>query len=105
MIHKLDSTNAFIAFDLDEAPGAVGVVRQARKILQDGAKLLARSTTYSFASFEMQRGGASAGISMDEEGRTEAVASFATEVASLASAGRLSLDDRHAATGRALREP
>ncbi|MFA9564508.1 MAG: hypothetical protein ACERLM_07375 [Acidimicrobiales bacterium] len=92
MIHKLDSTNAFIAFDLDEAPGAVGVVRQARKILQDGAKLLARSTTYSFASFEMQRGGASAGISVDEEGRTEAVAAFATEVASLASAGRLSLD-------------
>ena len=92
MINKLESTNAFIAFDLDETPGAVGVVRRARKILQDGAKLLARSTTYAFASFEMQRGGASAGISVDDEGRDEAVAAFATEVGQLASAGRLSLD-------------
>jgi glutamate dehydrogenase/leucine dehydrogenase len=91
-IHKLDSTNAFIAFDLDEVPGAVGIVRRARKILQDGAKLLARSTTYSFAAFEMQRGGASAGISADDDTRDEAVAAFATEVGELASAGRLSLD-------------
>ncbi len=91
-IHKLDSTNAFIAFDLDDAPGAVGVVRRARKILQDGAELLARSTTYSFASFEMQRGGASAGISADDDGRDAAIAAFAAEVAELAEAGRLSLD-------------
>ena len=92
MIHKLDSTNAFIAFDLEETPGAVGVVRRARKILQDGAKLLARSTTYSFATFEMQRGGASAGISADDDGRDEAVAAFASEVGQLATAGRISLD-------------
>ena len=92
MIHKLDSTNAFIAFDLDDAPGAVGIVRRARKILQDGAKLLARSTTYSFATFEMQRGGASAGINAEDDARAEAVAAFAGEAGELVSAGRLSLD-------------
>ena len=92
MIHKLDSTNAFIAFDLDDAPGAVGIVRRARKILQDGAKLLARSTTYSVATFEMQRGGASAGINAEDDARAEAVAAFAGEAGELVSAGRLSLD-------------
>ena len=73
-IHKLDSTDAFIAFDLEEAPGAVGIVRRARKILQDGAGLLARSTTYSFAAYEMQRGGASAGINAEDDAHDEAVA-------------------------------
>ena len=60
-IHKLESTDAFIAFDLDDAP-SVGITRLARKVLQDGAQLLARSTTYSFASFGIQMGGGSAGI-------------------------------------------
>ena len=91
-IHKLDSTDAFIAFDLEEAPGAVGIVRRARKILQDGAGLLARSTTYSFAAYEMQRGGASAGINAEDDAHDEAVAAFVDGTAELASAGRLSLD-------------
>ena len=54
--HKLASTDAFIAFDLGDAP-AVGIVRQAPKVLRDGAELLARSTTYAMASFGLQLGG------------------------------------------------
>ena len=42
-LHKLQSTDAFIVFDLDDAP-AVGVVRLAPKVLRDGTELLARST-------------------------------------------------------------
>ena len=38
--HQLTSTDAFIVFDLGDAP-AVGVVRQAPKVLKDGAELLA----------------------------------------------------------------
>ena len=53
-VHKLTSTDGFIAFDLGDAP-AVGVVRQAPKVLRDGAELLARSTTYAAASFGLQR--------------------------------------------------
>jgi glutamate dehydrogenase/leucine dehydrogenase len=77
-IQKLTSTDAFIAFDLDDAP-AVGVTRLARKVLQDGAELLARSTTYAFASFGIEMGGASAGINAEGDGRDAAVAAFVEE--------------------------
>lgn len=90
-IHKLTSTDAFIAFDLDDA-SAVGITRLARKVLQDGAKLLARSTTYSFASFGIRMGGGSAGINAEGDERDPAVASFVDEVKELVSAGRWATD-------------
>lgn len=46
--HKISSTDAFIIFDLGDVP-SVGVTRLARKVLVDGAELLARSTTYSLS--------------------------------------------------------
>jgi len=88
---KLSSTDAFIAFDFDDAP-AVGITRLARKVLQDGAELLARSTTYSFASFGVQMGGASAGINAEGDGRDPAVAAFVEEVKDLVSEGRWATD-------------
>lgn len=78
-------------FDLDDAP-SVGVTRLARKILRDGAELLARSTTYAFASFELRMGGASAGINADGDERDPAVASFVDEVKDLVSTGRWATD-------------
>lgn len=89
-IHKLSSTNAFIAFDLDDAPAA-GIVRSAPKILQGGAQDLARSLTYSFATFEMKRGGASAGINATPDERPAAVAAFVEELGPMVSEGRLAL--------------
>ena len=85
--HKLSSTEGFIAFDLDEAP-AVGVVRLAPKVLRDGAELLARSTTYAAASFGLNVGGGSAGISSKPEDRDAAVKAFLEEVAPLVEQGR-----------------
>lgn len=90
-IHKLSSTDAFIAFDLDDAP-AVGVTRLARKVLQDGAVLLARSTTYSFATFGIRMGGGSAGINADGDDVDPAVASFVDETKELVASGRWSTD-------------
>ena len=90
-IHTLSSTDAFIAFDLDDAP-AVGVTRLARKVLQDGATLLARSTTYSFASFGIEMGGASAGINATGDDVDPAVASFMDETKELVSSGRWATD-------------
>ncbi len=78
-IHKAESVEAFWAIDLDNAESAAGIVRQARKILQGGAKDLARSLTYGFASFEHQLSGASAGISADGDARAEAVTGFVGE--------------------------
>lgn len=86
-IHKLESADAFISFDLDDAP-SVGVTRLARKVLEDGATLLARSTTYSFASFRVKMGGGSAGINAEGDGVDPAVASFVDETKALVSSGR-----------------
>ena len=87
-IHKLTSTDGFIAFDLDDAPTSVGIVRSARKILQGGAKDLARSTTYTFASFEMQRGGASAGLNAEDADRPAAITAMVEEIKPMVAGGR-----------------
>ncbi len=87
-IHKLDSTDAFIVFDLDDAPGA-GITRSAPKILVDGATALARTLTYRFATFERKVGGASAGVNAKPDARPEALAAFVTEVEPLVRDGRL----------------
>ncbi len=84
---KLTSTDAFIVFDLGDAP-TVGVVRQAPKVLKDGAELLARSTTYAAASFGLQVGGGSAGINAKPDDRDAALAAFLEEVTPLVESGR-----------------
>ncbi len=87
-IHKLEGTDGFIVFDLDDAAHNIGVTRLAPKILVDGATLLARSTTYLFATFEQQAGGASAGINVKAgEDRAAAISAFVAEVQPLAEAG------------------
>lgn len=86
-VHQLTSTDAFIAFDLDDAP-AVGIARLAKKVLRDGAELLARSTTYTAASFELRLRGGSAGINAKPEDRDAAVAAFVAEVSELVSSDR-----------------
>jgi glutamate dehydrogenase/leucine dehydrogenase len=86
-ILKLDSTDGFIAFDLGDAP-AVGVVRQAPKVLRDGAELLARSTTYAGASFGLAIGGGSAGLNAKPDDRDAALAAFLEEVTPLVESGR-----------------
>ncbi|WP_419849321.1 hypothetical protein [Candidatus Poriferisocius sp.] len=87
-IEKLDTVDAFIVFDLADAPESVGVVRSARKILPSGATDLARSMTYAFATFEMRRSGASAGINAVDDDRADAVAKFAAEIAPMVTSGR-----------------
>lgn len=89
---KLESVDAFVVRDLDNEIPAFGVVRLAPKILQGGAKELARSQTYQCALFNMKCQGASAGINAAPEARDEAIAAFAEELAPLASSGALLLD-------------
>jgi len=95
-IQKLDSADAFVVWDLDGAPRSVGIARLAPKILQDGAEMLARSVTYSFATFGLQLSGASAGINAKPEVRDTAIKAFLDDVASLTDGGRLVL---HAGNG------
>lgn len=91
---KIDkpTANAFIAIDLLGAPCSTGVVRAAPKILQGGAKNMARTTTYTFAARELQVGGASAGISADAESIEAAIADFVEAVTPRVAAGELAFD-------------
>ncbi len=86
-LHKFSSVDAFVALDLDGAEAASGPVRWARKILQGGAKDLARSQTYTYAALQMRRSGASAGINAEAPVRAEAVAAFVAEAAALVADG------------------
>lgn len=88
-IQKL--TNGFIAFDFDDGP-AVGVVRAAPKILQGGAKEMARSMTYRFGILNMTVGGASAGINAPADNRDAAIAEFVGDASELVTSGRVMLD-------------
>lgn len=90
-VQKLESTDGFLLFDLDGAESSVGVARLAPKVLHDSAELLARSVTYSFATFELRMSGASAGINAKPEGRADAIAAFVAEVQPLVASGGLTL--------------
>ncbi len=91
-LQKLTGTDAFVVIDLPDAPHADGVVRWAKKVLQDGARTMARSRTYSWALLERQISGASAGISATPEHRDEAIAAFVGELRDSVATGSLSLD-------------
>ncbi|HEV3225556.1 MAG TPA: hypothetical protein VGZ52_01930 [Acidimicrobiales bacterium] len=95
-VQQLESTDGFLLFDLDGAERAVGIARLAPKVLRDSAEMLARSVTYSFASFELRIGGASAGINAKPDERDAALAKFVDEVSPLTADGALTL---HAGTG------
>lgn len=86
-LHKFSDVDAFVALDLDGAEAASGPVRWARKILQGGAKDLARSQTYTYAALQMRRSGASAGINAEAPARAEAVAAFVAEAEALVADG------------------
>jgi hypothetical protein len=91
-MQRLSATDGFIVFDLDAATTCVGIARLAPKVLQDSATLLARSVTYTFASFGVARhAGASAGINAKPEDRDDAVKGFVEEIGPLAESGRLRL--------------
>lgn len=86
----MTSTDAFVVVDLPDAP-ASGVVRRGKKILQSSARDLARSATYSFGVFGVERGGASAGINAVDEESSDAVAAFVSELAPTVAEGQLYL--------------
>ncbi len=90
-LRKLSSTDAFIVSDLEDV-ACFGIVRSAPKILQGGAENLARSMTYSFATFEMKYGGASGGINAGADERSQAIESFVEEIQDEIRAGNLGLD-------------
>lgn len=89
---KLSSTDGFIVWDIEEATTSVGVLRVAPKVLRDGAVLLARSVTYSFAAFGVPgHAGASAALNAKPDERDAAMGAFIEEVSPLVESGQLRL--------------
>lgn len=89
-VTKLETTDGFVVRDFPDAP-ASGVVRRARKILQSSAADLARSATYTFASFGLERGGASAGINAEGDATGPALEAAMAELEAQAASGTLHL--------------
>ncbi len=81
-LHKLITTDGFVCLDIADAPAA-GIIRRAPKILQSGAWDLARSATYSFASFALPVSGASAGVNASDHDGPGAVDNAIAEIARL----------------------
>ncbi|MEM7341185.1 MAG: hypothetical protein AAF467_21195 [Actinomycetota bacterium] len=102
-LRKLNSTDAFVITDIADVPAA-GTVRRARKILQSGAKELARSASYTFAAFEHQRSGAAAGINAEGDGVDDAIAAFVTELTPAVADGQLHLNPGKGLNGEHLAE-
>jgi glutamate dehydrogenase/leucine dehydrogenase len=92
LVEKLETVDAFVVFDFEDAPCSAGVVRCAPKVLVDGATWLARSRTYQFAIFRLQIGGASAAVNAKADARADAVASFVGAVRPWVESRRLFLD-------------
>ena len=90
-VQQLESTDGFLLFDLEGAEKAAGLARLAPKVLHDSAEILARSVTYSFATFELRMTGASAGINAKPDQRDDAIATFIEEVKPLVASGSLAL--------------
>lgn len=91
-VQRLTSTDGFVVWDVEGAAASAGVVRVAPKVLQDGAVLLARTVTYTFASYGVADGaGASAAVNAKPDDRDAAWAAFVEEVRPLTESGQLSL--------------
>ncbi len=88
----VEPTGAFVVIDLPNSSRSSGVVRRARKILQSSTKDLARSLTYSYAAFEQQVSGASAGVSVEDEQKDEAIATFVAAIEPMVVEGKFSPD-------------
>ncbi|MEZ5238170.1 MAG: hypothetical protein R2716_04270 [Microthrixaceae bacterium] len=81
-VRRLESTDAFVVWDLPGADAADGGRACARKVLVDSTKALARSRFYSWALLSGQRvGGASAAINAGRATRGAAIAAFCEELA------------------------
>jgi len=91
-LQKLENADAFVVRDLDTEAPAIGIVRSAPKILQSGAKELARSQTYQLAALEMQYQGASSGVNADPENVEAALEAYCAELLPAVESGSLMLD-------------
>ena len=89
---RLTSAKGFLLLDLDDAPASVGLARSAPSILQSGAVSMARSVTYSFASFAIEAGGAQLAVNAKPDERPAAIVAALEQIGPDLEAGKVLLD-------------
>jgi glutamate dehydrogenase (NAD(P)+) len=84
---KLETVDAFVAFDL-ECPTSAGGTRLAPDVTERETRLLARAMTYKFAVLGVKIGGAKAAIRATPEQRDEALRRYCSEITPWVESGR-----------------
>jgi len=79
-VRRMDAVDAFVVFDLDDAPQAAGGTRLAPDVSEREGALLARAMTYKFAVLGRPVGGAKGLVRSDAEGRAAAMARYCEEI-------------------------
>jgi glutamate dehydrogenase/leucine dehydrogenase len=87
-IERLRTVDAFIAFDLDDAPVNAGGTRFAPDVTEEEAGVLARSMTYKFGVLGREVGGAKGAVRGDRSERAELMRRFCEEVRPLVASAR-----------------
>jgi glutamate dehydrogenase (NAD(P)+) len=79
-ILRLETVDAFVVFDLDDAPYTAGGTRLAPDVSEREGTLLARAMTYKFAVLGRPIGGAKGLVRSDAERRAAAMARYCEEI-------------------------
>lgn len=86
-VHRLQTVDAFVAFDFDDAPVSAGGTRLAPDVTEREAALLARAMTYKFGVLRAELGGAKGGIRATTDERREALGRYCEEIRPLVESG------------------
>jgi glutamate dehydrogenase (NAD(P)+) len=84
----LETVDAFIVFDLDDAPHSAGGTRLAPDVSETEGALLARAMTYKFAVLARPLGGAKGLVRADPSERTDVMARYCEEIRPLVTSRR-----------------
>jgi glutamate dehydrogenase (NAD(P)+) len=87
-VFRLRNVDAFVVFDLDDAPHSAGGTRLAPDVTEEEGALLARAMTYKFGVLGHPVGGAKGLVRATAEGRESAMASYCEEIKPLVAASR-----------------
>jgi glutamate dehydrogenase/leucine dehydrogenase len=77
---RLDGVDAFVVFDLDDAPYSAGGTRLAPDVTEHEGALLARAMTYKFAVLGRAVGGAKGLVRARAEDRTQVMPRYCDEI-------------------------
>lgn len=79
-IHRLQTIDAFVVFDFDDAQFSAGGTRFAPDVTEDEAALLARAMTYKFGVLGLRAGGAKGAIRGTPEQKAELLQKYCDEI-------------------------